>query len=243
MARPDQRAHRRPPRVAGQRRAPLPGAPTGGDTVTTVPPERSTSYAEAPTAVAGRPKDKPRRPRERRSLPRPHLDLRRITAPLARLGDVIALALIAAVVVLATLAGLFLQGWWHADAKASARDAAVTASKTGVTRVLSYDYRHFDADVASASKMLTTKFRPQYQQTQTQSVRKPALLYKAAVTADVVAAGAADVKSASHVVVLLFVDQTASNTKLAAPRIDRSRVRVDMRKVSGHWLVNSVTPL
>jgi Mce-associated membrane protein len=109
--------------------------------------------------------------------------------------------------------------------------------------VLSYDYRHFDADVSNASKALTTRFRPQYQQAQTQSVRKPALLYKATVTADVVAAGAIDVKSANHVMVLLFVDQTSSNTKLAAPRIDRSRVRVDMRKTGGHWLIDSVTPL
>jgi hypothetical protein len=45
------------------------------------------------------------------------------------------------------------------------------------------------------------------------------------------------------VLLLAFVDQTATNTRLAAPRIDRNRVRVDMRKVAGRWLINQVTPI
>ena len=64
-----------------------------------------------------------------------------------------------------------------------------------MTDVLSYDYRHFDADVATAEKDLTGTFKKHYRDAQVQTVRAPALQYKATVKADVVAAGAIDVKS------------------------------------------------
>lgn len=40
--------------------------------------------------------------------------------------------------------------------------------------------------------------------------------------------------------VLLFVDQSVSNTISPQPRIDKSRIRMTMEKVSGRWLASKV---
>ena len=43
--------------------------------------------------------------------------------------------------------------------------------------------------------------------------------------------------------VLLFVDQTVENSQLANPRLDRSRVKVSMVLVNGHWLIDNLAPV
>ena len=50
------------------------------------------------------------------------------------------------------------------------------------------------------------------------------------------------VQSASKdkVVVLLFVDQSVSNTTVPDPRIDRSRIKMTMEKVDGQWRASKV---
>ena len=40
--------------------------------------------------------------------------------------------------------------------------------------------------------------------------------------------------------VLLFVDQSVSNTKLPDPRIDRSRMKMTLEKVDGRWRASKV---
>jgi Mce-associated membrane protein len=52
----------------------------------------------------------------------------------------------------------------------------------------------------------------------------------------------AAVKSATEtkVEVLLFIDQTVTNTASADPRVDRSRVLMTMELVDGRWLASRV---
>ncbi|MFM8598394.1 MAG: hypothetical protein ACKOB8_05240 [Mycobacterium sp.] len=46
--------------------------------------------------------------------------------------------------------------------------------------------------------------------------------------------------SKDRAVVLLFVDQSVSNTKLPDPRIDRSRMKMTLQKVDGRWRASKV---
>jgi Mce-associated membrane protein len=47
----------------------------------------------------------------------------------------------------------------------------------------------------------------------------------------------------NRVVVLLFVDQTTTSTRLDGPKVDLNRVRLTMTRTGGEWLVSEVDAL
>lgn len=144
-------------------------------------------------------------------------------------------------IALSTGAALEVQHVRHADSVNDARTQSVAAARSAVQAVLSYDYRHLDKDFAAGRKLLAPSFVKDYDQT-TKAVAPTATKYHAVVTASVSAAGARDV-SADSATVLLFVDQTSTNTNHAAPRIDQSRVRATMVHQNGRWLLSKVEAL
>lgn len=117
---------------------------------------------------------------------------------------------------------------------------AAAARETRAT--LTYNYKTLAADFAAAEAGLTPKFRASYLGTTASSVTPLAAKYHAVSTATVSAAGVS-VASPSAATVLLFVDQTVENTQLAHPRLDRSRIKVSMLKLNGHWLVDNLSPI
>jgi Mce-associated membrane protein len=125
---------------------------------------------------------------------------------------------------------------------AGARDDALAAATTGVAAVLSYDYRTLAHDFTTAEALLTPKFRKQYVTTTGRAVQPLAAKYHAVSTADVTAAGVVQA-SASRAVVLVLVNQTVTNTQLAAPRLDRSRIDVVLVKRGGRWLIDRLNPI
>jgi Mce-associated membrane protein len=127
---------------------------------------------------------------------------------------------------------------WSAGQRATIAGAATRA----VSTVLSYDYRHLDADFAAAHKVMTATFRKQYDATTAKGVRPLATRVHAISSAQVTAAGLVD-GSANQVVVLVFVNQTATNTHLTAPRLDQSRINVTMVRVGGQWLITKMQTL
>jgi Mce-associated membrane protein len=148
--------------------------------------------------------------------------------------------LVGTVVVFGVLTGLYLQGWLHARDTDAARNDALKAAQNDVPRVLSYNYKTFDTDVANAEKLMTPTLRKQYADVQAKTVRPAALKYQATVTAEIEYAGVISANS-THVRVLVFLNQTTTDTKTPAPKLAQSRLRVDMRKVGGKWLVGQVT--
>ena len=123
-----------------------------------------------------------------------------------------------------------------------ARKAALAAATTGVATVLSYDYQHLQSDFAKAEALLTPKFRAQYKKTTAAGVEPLAAKYRARSSA-VVAAAASVSTSAGSAVVLVFVDQTVTNSQLAAPRLDRSRIDVTLVRSGGQWLIDKLAPI
>jgi Mce-associated membrane protein len=49
--------------------------------------------------------------------------------------------------------------------------------------------------------------------------------------------------STTRATVLVFVDQTVTNSQLKAPRLDRSRVEVTLVNSHGRWLINNLSPI
>jgi len=121
----------------------------------------------------------------------------------------------------------------RAQARAAAEGHAVTLP--------SYDHRRLDRDFAAARKILTGGFADDYASTTENVVRSTAEEVKAVVTAEV--ASSSVVRAGENrAVVLLFVDQTTTSTRLEGPRVDLNRVRITLER-SGQWLVSGVDAL
>jgi Mce-associated membrane protein len=164
----------------------------------------------------------------------------------ARTGAPVAVPALAALVVLAVVAAvlavLLSLRVSHNHDKNQAATAALSAATTGVASVLSYNYKSLDADFTKAEALLTPSFRKSYQATTAKAVQPLAAKYKAVSTAQVSAAGII-VASMSAAKVLVFVSQQVTNTQLSAPRLDRSRIEVELVHTHGQWLINKLTPV
>ena len=157
-----------------------------------------------------------------------------------------------AVGVVAVLAAATILGVQYRDAVRTdhARTAAVAAAEKAAPVIFSYDYRHLDQDFAKAEALLTGSFRDQYAKT-TQTVVKPtALQYQGVVQALVAkpsdgGAPAVSVVSASpdQVVVLAFIDQSTTSTRVSGTKVDQNRVLLTLTHTAQGWLVSAVNAL
>ncbi len=124
----------------------------------------------------------------------------------------------------------------------TAGDSALATARTSAVRILSYDYRHLDSDFGAATALTTGAFRTDYRATTAKAVAQLATQTKAVVTAKV-AAGGVVTSTASRATVLLFVDQTTTSNRLAAPKVDQGRVELTLQRVHGRWLVSALKSL
>ncbi|MGB9378398.1 MAG: h domain protein [Mycobacteriales bacterium] len=145
-------------------------------------------------------------------------------------------------VLLAALVGVIGWFYWQQTQVDSARTDGLAAARAHAATILSYDYRHIDADIAKGKAATTGKFREEYSQTTSTVVKPTAVQYKAIVQAQV---RVASVRSASpdQVVVLLFVNQTTTSTRVTGPKVDQSRVRMTLEKHGDRWLVSKIDAL
>jgi Mce-associated membrane protein len=130
----------------------------------------------------------------------------------------------------------------HQHVLDQARRDAVAAATGGAAVVLSYDYRHLQRDFARAEAVITPRFRTKYDATTAKAVEPLAVKYKVVTTAQVAAAGSVT-NSADRATVLVFVDQTSTNSQLSAPRLDRSRITVVLLRTGGRWLIDDLKPI
>jgi Mce-associated membrane protein len=119
------------------------------------------------------------------------------------------------------------------------REQALSTAKSAVPLILSYDYQHFDADVAAAKARLTGRAADDYVQAMAKTIKPTATKVHAVVQAQTDGAGVEAVSGNGHqVTVVVFGEQKVTNTSLTAPRIDLFRVRVTLDRVQGQWLVS-----
>jgi Mce-associated membrane protein len=121
-------------------------------------------------------------------------------------------------------------------------NAALAAATSNVATVLSYNYKSLAADFAKAESALTPSFRKTYETTTAKAVEPLAAKYHAVSTAQVTSGGVIST-GAARAQVVVFVSQQVTNTQLTAPRLDRSRIVVDLRRSNGRWLIDKLTPV
>jgi len=128
------------------------------------------------------------------------------------------------------------------DRTERARTEAVAAAESRAVDLLSYDYRHLDRDFGRAEKGLTGQFAQDYAHTTDSVVRPTAEEVHAVVKAEVVSSSV--VRAAQNkVVVLLFVNQTTTSTRVQGPQVDLNRVRMTLVRVGDDWKISAVTAL
>lgn len=258
----DGQTSRRPRAVAGQRAAAKRAATPAVDTVSTdttpiveptLPEPREpvetvesevveseavleSEAVEETEEVKRAPKPKPKR------SPRPRTSTRRRAIVTA----VLAVALIAAI----AIGAVFTVQYRNVIRTDHARTAAMAAAERAAPVIFSYDYRHLDQDFSKAQAYLTGGFRDQYSKT-TQTVVKPTALQYHGVVQAVVAkpadgsVPAVSVVSATpdQVVVLAFIDQSTTSTRVNGTQVDQNRVLLTLAHTSQGWLVSAVAAL
>ena len=136
------------------------------------------------------------------------------------------------------LAGFF--GWQlkQQDDIAAAGRAALDVARTYAVTLTSVDYQKIDDNTAQVLDGATGEFKDMYSQSAAQL--RQLLIDNKAVSHGVVVDSAIKSASASSVEILIFIDQSISNSVNPEPRIDRSRVSMTMTKIDGRWLASKV---
>jgi len=121
----------------------------------------------------------------------------------------------------------------------NAQDQIVASATSEVESALSYDYRHLSQDFANAEQGLTPSYRAAYGRFTGQDVVANAQKYHAVTTAAVEGVGVIS-NTTRTATLLVFINQTSTNSLLKSPRLDRSSARITMQKLNGKWLLNGL---
>lgn len=145
----------------------------------------------------------------------------------------------AAVLIAATATSALLGSQlWRQHQLDEAGHQAQTAAASYAEALTSIDSGKVDENFTRVLDGATGEFKDMYTQS---SVKLRQLLIDNKASAHGMVLESA-VKSASTdtVEVLLFIDQSVSNAANPQPRLDRSRIKMTMKKVDGRWLASKV---
>jgi Mce-associated membrane protein len=141
---------------------------------------------------------------------------------------------------IAALAGSGFLGWqlWQERQVDLAGEQAQQAAVAYAQVLTSIDANKVDENFAQVLDGSTGEFKDMYSQSSMQL--RQLLIDNKASAHGVVVDSAVQSASKDTVVVLLFVDQSVSNTSVPDPRVDRSRIKMTMENVDGHWRASKV---
>lgn len=171
------------------------------------------------------------------SIPEPDEAIAAAETPAVERGWLIP-ALVGALV--AALAGAGFLGWkfWQQHQLDQAREAAQRAAVSYAQVLTSVDSNNVDENFKQVLDGATGEFKDMYSKS---SVELRQLLIENKATAHgAVVESAVQEASKDRAVVLLFIDQAVTNTKLPDPRIDRSRMKMTLEKIDGSWRASKV---
>lgn len=157
---------------------------------------------------------------------------------------------ISAIVAAAVVVGLavadvtLFQEWRNRPGTAQQRERLVASVNQSVAKILSYDYRHLDADETAAASHLTGKFKNQYVVSMDTTIKKNAPPAKAVVVGEVGTSAITSVSGdGTQAVLLVLGQQTVTNAAQKTPRYDMVNLRVTAQLVHGTWLVADLATL
>ncbi|MCV7365493.1 YfgM family protein [Mycolicibacterium neworleansense] len=145
-----------------------------------------------------------------------------------------------ATVFVASLALSGFLGWkvWQNQQVAKAGQQAQEAAVAYAQVLTSIDSNKVDENFNQVLAGATGEFKDMYSQSSMQL--RQLLIDNKASAHGVVVQSAVQSADKNKVVVLLFVDQSVTNSTVPDPRIDRSRIKMTMEKVDGQWRASKV---
>ena len=131
-------------------------------------------------------------------------------------------------------------GWkqWQEHQIKQAGEQAQQAAINYAQVLTSIDSNNVDQNFRQVLDGATGEFKDMYTQSSVQL--RQLLIDNKATAHGVVVDSAIQSESTNKVVVLVFIDQTVTNTQAPDPRIDRSRIKMTMEKVDGRWRASKV---
>ena len=140
----------------------------------------------------------------------------------------------------ASLAVSGFLGWkqWQEHQIKQAGEQAQQAAIAYAQVLTSIDSNNVDQNFRQVLDGATGEFKDMYTQSSVQL--RQLLIDNKATAHGVVVDSAIQSESTNMVVVLVFIDQTVTNTQAPDPRIDRSRIKMTMEKVDGRWRAGKV---
>jgi Mce-associated membrane protein len=148
---------------------------------------------------------------------------------------------VAAATVSTAVAGI---AWYERDQADRRSDTVTTclAAATPASQALfSYDYRTYDASVASARSFVTGAFANDYA-TATANLKATAVQAQAVVQAQVSAVGVVDA-SPTRVDVLVYLNQYRRNANITGEKVDQNRVVLTMIRTSDGCKVSAASAI
>jgi Mce-associated membrane protein len=110
-----------------------------------------------------------------------------------------------------------------------------------IPKVFGYDYQTVERSLTEAYTLLSPDYRREFEDRATKDIIPQARERQVVSQISVVGVGVmvAQRDSAS---VMVFMNRTVTD-KSRQPVYDGSRLRVDYKKIDGHWLINYITPI
>lgn len=149
------------------------------------------------------------------------------------------LALTAAVLVLAALAGVLYFTQYRPDRRVDdrARAEAQQVAADGATALLTYTPETVFANMAAARELLTGDFKDYHDQLARRVIVPAAMDKKVSATATVTGTGLTSLTD-DKAVVLVFLDQSTTIAEQPAPTTTSVGAEVGLQKVDGRWLIS-----
>ncbi len=161
-------------------------------------------------------------------------------APAARRWRRPALIAVVTAAFLAVAGAAGYLGWQlHQEREIAAAGEEARRAATDYAQVLtSIDSNKVDENFDAVLDGATGGFKDMYSQSSAEL--RQLLIDNKATAQGVVQESAVQSASKDEVVVLLFVDQSITNTNVPDPRLDRSRIKMTMQYVDGRWRASKV---
>jgi Mce-associated membrane protein len=148
----------------------------------------------------------------------------------------------ATVAVLAVLAGLFA---WQAQRYAgmdAARAEALEQGKRAVVKLMSYNFRTVEDQVANTQDLITGDFKDQYADLVAKNIAGGAKDKQISVQTQVLENAVVE-DGSDHMVLLMFLDQESGSKLKGDTQSTVSRMRVTVDRDADRWLVSELKPV